>query len=290
MQFPGYFDSPKFRVLDGQEGRCVEYFHQLDSIQDIHLNINQLFFVYVLEGTVKLQSNNGLFFIESGESALVNKGPYIMSESLSDFNNNFKAYLFFFSKTMLEDFYLNNLYQKNNLLLKEQNKNIIEIDHTTILKHLALSISILFDEDFKNTLSSNLIDLKLKELLHYFLIHHLSTKISPILFSAINDENYDLKKIVTNNYMNVKNIEQLAFLCNMSLSSFKRKFAEIYKTPPSKWIKEKRLEYAERLIKSQDLKINEIAYTCGFNNPSTFSRLFKQKYGIIPYEYLNQKH
>lgn len=75
----------------------------------------------------------------------------------------------------------------------------------------------------------------------------------------------------------------------MSISRFKRKFFEIYNSPPSKWIKDKKLEYALSLLKTKNLKVKEVAYECGFDKPSTFSKLFKYKYGVLPVSFI-QKH
>jgi len=56
-------------------------------------------------------------------------------------------------------------------------------------------------------------------------------------------------------------------------------------TTVMRYVLEKRLERAHGLIKQfgqHRLQIQEIAYLCGFESPSHFSRMFKQHFGISP--------
>jgi len=46
-----------------------------------------------------------------------------------------------------------------------------------------------------------------------------------------------------------------------------------------------KLEKSKQLLKHTELNISEIAYAVGFKDPSYFSRLFSEKYGISPSQY-----
>ena len=48
------------------------------------------------------------------------------------------------------------------------------------------------------------------------------------------------------------------------------------------FIRSVRLQYAKELIQSSDKSISEIAYDVGFNDPSWFSRAFKEEFGFSP--------
>ncbi len=78
------------------------------------------------------------------------------------------------------------------------------------------------------------------------------------------------------------NTEDLAFLCAMSVSSFKRKFQEVFGTSPNKYITSKRLDKAQSLLRTTTLTISEIAYDCGFSDVSYFSKTFKKYYNSTP--------
>jgi AraC-like DNA-binding protein len=74
----------------------------------------------------------------------------------------------------------------------------------------------------------------------------------------------------------------LAHLTNNSLTSFKRKFKDFYKSSPAVYIKAKRLEKAVDLLKYSDQSISDISFNCAFNDIAYFSNSFKQKYGSTP--------
>lgn len=53
-------------------------------------------------------------------------------------------------------------------------------------------------------------------------------------------------------------------------------------TTPAKWIREKRLSKARQMLQSSQMSVADVAYSLGFENPTHFSRIFKQQYGISP--------
>ena len=56
----------------------------------------------------------------------------------------------------------------------------------------------------------------------------------------------------------------------------------------SSWIRTQRLERCRDDLRSRayrDCSIAEVAYTWGFADPSHFTRIFKQQYGVGPREY-----
>ena len=55
------------------------------------------------------------------------------------------------------------------------------------------------------------------------------------------------------------------------------------------YVLSKRLKKAEKLLKTPDEKIIEIALECGFDNISYFNRVFKNKNGMSPGDYRKNK-
>lgn len=53
----------------------------------------------------------------------------------------------------------------------------------------------------------------------------------------------------------------------------------------SKYIIQKRLNYAQKLLRETDFSVGEISELCGFNNISYFMRLFKSRHHITPTQY-----
>jgi AraC-like DNA-binding protein len=80
-------------------------------------------------------------------------------------------------------------------------------------------------------------------------------------------------------------LEAFAKLCHRSVSTFKREFFRHYGTSPGRWLLERRLECAARLLAMTSTSVTEIVFECGFEQPSHFTRAFKAKYGQTPSEY-----
>ncbi|MEM7110640.1 MAG: helix-turn-helix transcriptional regulator, partial [Bacteroidota bacterium] len=55
---------------------------------------------------------------------------------------------------------------------------------------------------------------------------------------------------------------------------------------PNEFITNIRLTKASQMISTHpETSISSVAYSCGFSNPSYFSRAFKKKYDISPVDY-----
>ena len=84
-------------------------------------------------------------------------------------------------------------------------------------------------------------------------------------------------------------LDKYAALCNRSLSTFKRDFEKIYNSKPGKWLLEKRLNHAMQLLRNQHKTINEVAFECGFESVSHFSRSFKARFDLTPSSFGKEK-
>jgi AraC-like DNA-binding protein len=68
----------------------------------------------------------------------------------------------------------------------------------------------------------------------------------------------------------------------LSRSQFYRKMSSITGLSPNDFIKEFRLQKALNLIENQKGNVAQVAFESGFNNPSYFSKCFRERYGILP--------
>lgn len=77
----------------------------------------------------------------------------------------------------------------------------------------------------------------------------------------------------------------LAQALHISESQLYRKLRAITGKSSAVFIRSVRLQKAKELILTTDRTISEISYDVGFNDPSWFSRTFKQEFGISPSEF-----
>lgn len=79
-------------------------------------------------------------------------------------------------------------------------------------------------------------------------------------------------------------LEKFAEMSGRSLSTFNRDFRKIFQMSPHKWIKQKRLELARKLLISTSKKASDVYLEVGFEDLAHFSRSFKSYFGLNPSE------
>ena len=101
-----------------------------------------------------------------------------------------------------------------------------------------------------------------------------------------NSETKFLEKIITLIHNNLTQADfstmQLALQLNFSESQLYRKLKATSGKSPAVFIRSIRLQKGKELIQTTDKTISEVAYDVGFNDPSYFSRAFKEEFGYSP--------
>lgn len=91
-------------------------------------------------------------------------------------------------------------------------------------------------------------------------------------------------------YLNVNlrsevNIKKLAEMCFLSESYFIKRFYEVFKTTPHKYLIMLRMEHAKFLLLNTGEKIGDIAIEVGYGDIGYFSSVFKKYTGMSPRKY-----
>lgn len=140
----------------------------------------------------------------------------------------------------------------------------------------------------KKSPPETLIEMKFRELLFNIFSSQSNGQLLAYV-SNLNDQfKTPLWEVMESNFMFNLSIAEYARLAQRSISTFKRDFQETYKTSPGRWLTGKRLEYAKLLLETSQKTINEVASESGFENPSHFSRVFKETYLSSPIQYRQQ--
>ncbi|TDX00849.1 helix-turn-helix transcriptional regulator [Dinghuibacter silviterrae] len=137
-------------------------------------------------------------------------------------------------------------------------------------------------ESGATTLADALLPLKFEELMLY--LAHTYPTTFPDFVTGLDEEDADglLKRVVEHNIHNNLTLEELAFLCHVSQSTFKRKFEQLFGTPPIRWFHERRMAHAARLLGEHGRKASEIYEDLGYRNLSSFVQAFKKEFGVTP--------
>ena len=74
----------------------------------------------------------------------------------------------------------------------------------------------------------------------------------------------------------------MAFELKLSESQTYRKVKSISGKSTALFIRSIKLQKAKELLQTSNKTVSEIAYAVGFNDPSWFSRAFKEEFGYVP--------
>lgn len=133
-----------------------------------------------------------------------------------------------------------------------------------------------------------LMELKLVELVHLLAHQQENLPIVRYLVQLNDDPVKTLKAIMEDNYMYNLSLADYARLCNRSLSSFKRDFQKCFGIPPGKWLANQRLRRAASMLRNTTEPVTQVAFDCGFEDASHFSKAFKKFFHQTPLTYRKQ--
>lgn len=160
--------------------------------------------------------------------------------------------------------------------------NLKQIEVDKLLAHYRDSIDILLESP--ELADELLIENKLRE----FVILMTKTVDAPseldFLASMFKPHFAQFEEVIQSNLYADLNMQELAALCHMSLSTFRRKFKKTYSESPIKYVTRLKVDKAVSLLKTE-LRISEIVFQTGFESVSTFNRAFKAHTGKSPSEF-----
>ena len=84
--------------------------------------------------------------------------------------------------------------------------------------------------------------------------------------------------------------DELAAMCKISGTYFRRVFSDVYGTTPVKYINSIKISRAKELIDSgMYASVSDIAYLCGFTDDCYFRKVFKSETRMTPLEYKKRR-
>jgi AraC-like DNA-binding protein len=238
----------------------------------------------VISGEKTMHFADKTVYVKDDEFHFLSAGNCVASMKLSD-KKAFRSILIFFDDKVLADFHIkyHALIKKISSRKKISNQLYVAFQKDAFVLNFIQSLSLIFRS--KTAISAEMKLLKFEELM----LHLLETYPDKILsFQPATNKNFDdleIRRAVETNITNNISVEEMAFLCNTSLSTFKRRFSEIYGTSPNKWILQQRMAMAKDLLTNNHEKPGEVYHKVGYENHSSFTQVFKQTFGVTPKEF-----
>ena len=255
---------------------------QVDKHLQLFSHYNEIMFT--LEGSRTMHHNGKSWPLKKHSCLLTRKTAY-MQELPELVGWEVLAFYFqdnFFRQVISE--YHQYLPLKN--LAEEPRDMLIEIHVNETTRAFFYSILPYFAQSVPP--AEGLLELKFKELLFNIFLDPANAGLLAYANSLLHINKTPLWQIMEANYMFNLSIAQFARMAHRSVSAFKKEFFEYYHTTPGKWLTQKRLEHARTMLETSKKNVTEVAFNCGFENLSHFSRIFKQKYGKSPLQYQNR--
>ncbi|QRR02951.1 AraC family transcriptional regulator [Dyadobacter sandarakinus] len=277
LRVPSDISSSEFESLKIQDMTFVAYRNEVyPSKYDVFFEEHAV--IVVLEGEKKFTSPTQEVHVEKGDILFIQRGFYLMSESI---NESYKSLVFFFDEKLLKEFVglhpeLFNLegtktVYENPILLLQSDENF---------EKFIQSVFPYFRS--RTSLKNHFLRLKFQELLLHLLELDNSKQLRHILYSLYKGEKVDLSFLMNSYYLKPLTLNELARLSGRSLSAFKRDFQDEFSTSPALWLKNKRLDYADFLLRNSTKNVSEISTDIGYESVSHFIKTYKEKYGTTP--------
>jgi len=239
---------------------------------------NEGCFIYIAGANSKFHSSDQIEVTKSEEAVLLKCGTYFVDWLRKSETDKVEVIAIHLYPNLL-----NKLYQREFPALIHQRVKGSKIQkiipENTISKFIE-NLEFYFQNP--TLVNDDLLELKIKELILLLIQTKNAEPILQLLSDLFTPRVVNIKETVNLYLFSSLSVEELAKLCNLSLSSFKREFKKIFNDTPSNFINTERLKKAVELLKVSDFTISDIAYETGFNDPSYFARLFKDKIGISP--------
>jgi AraC family transcriptional regulator, exoenzyme S synthesis regulatory protein ExsA len=249
--------------------------HQESTVSE--MLVGQHLLLFVIEGRYIARFGKGVFTIEKGEGLLVKRAHSVKYEKLGfiDQDKPYESLLFFLTDDLVRDFLA---FQKGRVGVRANADPLTRISYNEPIQIFLRSILACFN----NGLSDNPLFLqnKLFELL--FNLSEINPKLIGAFTGFTTYEPVDLPKVMEANFKENLTLEEYAYRAGRSLSSFKRDFQKVYNISPHQWLLSRRLDFARGLIENSGMKITDVCYESGFESIAHFSRVFKQKFGVVP--------
>ena len=261
--------------------------HKQDELAHWH---NSFELIEVVEGKFYCNVDGSEFLINKGNICIINRGRlhHIYTEDHNAFKCRKKTIIFnpdYFIKDQ-------NIYEKYILPLLE--KDAFAHIQFNIKKGIGLDINTLMKEiealEDEKPIGYELEEYSLiyKVIRYLYLVYQSSKQSIHTAYDANVQIQRNMTSFIHEHFNSKIGLEDIAEAGQVSKSTCIRLFHKYTGKSPIDFLNNYRLQMsAEKLVTTSE-QITEIAYACGFGQPSYFNRLFLKEYNMTPNQYRKQ--
>ncbi len=238
-------------------------------------------FFYLAQGAYQTTDPFGTIALTENNALVKRCGHHISNFIKTPENDTCEAIVIYFHPDLIRSIYQDEILdfiRKGNAATGP-----IEYFNIDLIGSFITNLNIYFDNPA--LMDDDLAIIKLKELILLLMRTKQRTSVLSFFSEIFFPGKLEFRNIIENNVYSNISVEQLAFLCGQSLSSFKRTFKAHYDDTPARYLKRRKLDKAAQLLAATTDRISEIAYSLGFDDVTTFSTVFHQQFGASPSQY-----
>jgi AraC-like DNA-binding protein len=246
---------------------------------------------YVVKGTGTRFVGDNIKSFDAGDMVLIGPNlPHVWRSENKYFEKNSQLETIVIVAYFHNDFLGNMLHQKeemaqiNRLFHKSERGLEIKGDTKLMVKQMMEELLSLNGMDGLIQLMK-ILNVLAKSTDYDFVTHNY------LLSSNTEAETNRMNKVyefVMKNFKEKISLVEVASLVNMTRTSFSRYFKSRVNKSFSDFLKEIRIEYACKLLKEEQMNIEDIGFECGFQTVSNFNKQFKTVMGKQPQKYRNE--
>ncbi len=264
--------------LDNFKFQITDYVTYAETEKQM-ISLQQNTFSFLQQGSKEVFSNNTSITIDNSHFLFLQKGNCLMTEKIAETSQQYKSVLFFFSDKAVLNFYQK--YSKTTRSSLDKQQPVFSFKYTPYLQKF--SESLLDISELSKELQTDLLQIKFEELMLY-LTETQNIDFLPYFFKKEAETNFT--QVIEANKLNKLSLTELAFLTNMSISNFKRKFKEYYNSTPSKWFLKQRLSHTAFLLKNTSKRPSDVFEIAGYETLSAFTQAYKAEFGTSPKQHI----
>lgn len=240
------------------------------------INFTQNVLSFLIEGRKEIFNGQSPSNLSDNEFALITTRSCLMTEKTSSSILKYRSVLLFFNDKILETFLL-----KHSHLITDSGETYQEIsqfEYDQYSTNFRASLLLLIEQNQSD--NEALLQAKFNEIMLY-LLRHEPKKINKILARSKSTTELTFRKVIENNLFSNLDLEELAFISNMSLSTFKRHFKKYYHISPQKYFQQEKLNYSKFLLQ-KGASPTSLFQKCGYQTLSNFIKAYKAQFGETP--------
>lgn len=238
----------------------------------IHAHRNHELY-YLVEGKTKYVVGDEIFNVSKGDAVFIPKGILHMTDSEECMRS--ERFLFSFDDALFDE-------ETACLFEGLTSKRLAHIPANRREEFENIILSVEKHYGSNDPLKRAAVKLHLLELISYISLY--STE-AVVKISESDKIVYGISEYINLHYGEELSLENLSRIFSVSESHLSRKFKTVSGVGITEYITCVRIMNAERILRSEECSITEVASRCGFNDSNYFSAVFKRMKGITPLKF-----